>query len=150
MNTVDIYFFRFLKQNKCFNQDEIQEYENVIEPIILLTNQDKCPHCNIQMEIYEHDEYLWCCPRCGCLIKRNFDPPSEYVSEVKKTFVSNIKHFLIWIEHILAREKLGGFTESLNTIRDYIHKNNIQQLSPENLRVILKKLNLSKCYKHTS
>jgi predicted RNA-binding Zn-ribbon protein involved in translation (DUF1610 family) len=112
---------------------------------------NKCPGCKIQMDIY--DEYKLLCPKCGRIIDRNitfFDSPNGYISEGKKQMFSNVKHFLEWIDHILAKEKPAEFTASLDTMRDYVKKNNIQRISPEDLRVMLKKLKLSKYYKHTS
>lgn len=138
-----------------------QEYGNheIIKTAIgeLRTNKpndkDKCPRCKIQMEIYDYDEYKWCCPECGRIIDRDstsVDSPNGYVFESKKIVFSNVKHFLDWIDHILAREKPVGFTNSLDTIRDYVRENNIQHITPESLRAILKQLKLGKHYKHTS
>ena len=121
--------------------------------IIKPNDPDKCPGCKSQMDIWDYDEYKWCCPNCGRIIDRNitfFDSPNGYVSEGKKQMFSNVKHFLEWIDHILAREKPLGFTASLDTMRVYVKKNNIQRILPKDVRAMLKKLKLSKYYKHTS
>jgi hypothetical protein len=146
-----------LKQINQFDQDNlniIQPLENEINPIIKLTNQDKCPDCKIEMEIYGHNECCWCCPKCGRIVDR-CDLPNYYtlangsVFERKKQVHNHVKHFVDWIDHILARD-YGKFEESLDTIRNYIIQTNIRTLTPESLREILKNVKLSKYYKHTS
>jgi ribosomal protein L37AE/L43A len=145
MNTDDRNFIMLLKQINEFSQDNqkiIQQYENYLNPIIKLTNQDKCPDCKIEMEIYQHNECCWCCPKCGRIVDR-CDLPNYYnlangsVFESKKQVHNHVKHFIDWIDHILARE-YGEFEKSLDTIRDYIIQTNTKTMSPQKLRKMLK------------
>ena len=159
MNTAERDFVMLFKQIHWNNQDIewvnkiIQQYDN--DPIIKQTDQDKCPSCKIEMEIYEHNKFRWCCPECGRIVDRCdlpnlYNSPNGGVFESKKQTYNHAKHFIDWMNHILAKEIPGKFEESLNTIRNHIMQNNIKEISLESLRNTLKRLKLSKHYKHTS
>ena len=116
----------------------------------MLLNQNKCPHCKIEMQSFSPTTVE--CPKCGLadtklLMKDYHKFTNSYLEPSKQTF-DHEKHFATWINNILGintpKEDL------LPTLRHYIIKNDIKQISVESLRLILKRLKKAKYYKYTS
>lgn len=115
---------------------------------------DKCPHCKIKMHVFSYDTSKWECPKCGLLdTRKSYFHFGEYLEEKPKQTYKHENHFTECLNHVLARGSLPKklkLEDVLDKTRDYIIQNNIQQISLEDLRKILKTLKLAEYYKYTS
>ena len=150
----DYLFFKNEMMKNLSIIDNKQYYENkttIIEKILKLDVQtNNCPRCQIEMEAYyseyQCDEGITCCPECG-LIKK-----SLIHGDINKTKTP------VFIPCIHFEKKLNqvfGYTmpkdaNVLKEIRHYLIQNQINELSVDVLRKILKKLGHSKYYEYTS
>ena len=130
--------------------EDITQFENKLNADMLL-NQNKCPHCKIEMATLNNKAAAEC-PKCGLadtklLMKDYHKFINSYLEPSKQTF-DHEKHFVTWINNILGINKPKE--DLLPTLRDYIKKNNISTVSIESLRLILKTLKKAKYYKYTS
>ena len=148
-------YYSAIAQAEVFLEAKYGKQREIKDAIAKLRHNDNkhCPACEIEMELFD-ERTLWC-PNCGRLANNCNDDNDDF-SEGKAVF-DNEKHFIDWINHILGKEsiitkwnKSAEFTKHVKDIRDYAQKNNIHQLTPEDLRLILKNLKLTKYYKHTS
>ena len=119
--------------------EDITQFENKLNADMLL-NQNKCPHCKLEMQSFSH--IILECPKCGLadtklLMKDYHKFTNSYLEPSKQTF-DHEKHFATWINNILGINKPKE--DLLPTLRHYIIKNNIKQISVESLRLILKTL----------
>ena len=80
----------------------------LIEDIFASVYMDKCKFCEIDMQIFEYDEYKLCCPDCG-FIMNNYDSdnlyvstPTGYISKPRKPEFNPNKRFAEWLNQILA------------------------------------------------
>ena len=133
--------------------EKLAEIKDAISKLRLKNEDDNCKYCKIEMEIYEYDEYKLCCPKCGFVMNRDvsYVPTSTgyIIYEPSKPAFNPNRHFAEWLNQILGKI-IPKDKEALKTIRRYIKRNNIREISPESLRNILKDLGLSKYYKYTS
>ena len=122
-------------KNSPLSQD-IAAFEDYMNEDLLL-NQNKCPHCKIEMQSFSPTAVE--CPKCGLadtklLMKDYHKFTNSYLEPSKQTF-DHEKHFAKWINNILG---INTPKEDIMPIlRDYIIKNNIL-VSIESLRPILK------------
>ena len=115
-------------------------------------NQDKCPLCKIQMEIFDYDDCKLCCPECGCIVNTDNSystTPDGYIYKPKKPEFKPHKHFAQGLDQIFGHV-IPKDVDWLKTVRQYIAQNNICEFNLETLRKILKHLKLSEYCKYTS
>ena len=144
--------FKFMRKIGVISEKEVVVQSDTEK------REDWCPQCKIKMEIYV-EENRFCCPECGLLTNR--DDPDAYIltsddylsytlAEPKKTEFKPDKHFGEWFDHIMGRTAPPHVEDTLKAIRCYIMQNRICGSSPELLRNVLKRMGLSKYYKHIS
>ena len=102
--------------------------------------QNTCLRCKVEMQIVSPTAVE--CPKCGLadtklLMKDYHKFINSYLEPSKQTF-DHEKHFSTWINNILGINKPKE--DLVPTLRHYIIKNNIKQISIESLRLILKRL----------
>ena len=129
--------------------EDITQFENKLNADMLL-NQNKCPHCKIEMQSFSH--IILECPKCGLadtklLIKDYHKFTNSYLEPSKQTF-DHEKHFATSINNILSITKPKA--DIMPILWKYIKQNNIKQISIESLHLISKTLKKAKYYKHTS
>ena len=127
--------------------EDITQFENKLNADML---QNKCPHCKIEMQIVSPTAVD--CPKCGLadtkpLMKDYHKFTNSYLEPSKQTF-DHEKHFATWIDNILGINKPKE--DIMPILWKYIEQNNIEQISVESLRLILKTLKKAKYYKYTS
>ena len=124
--------------------EDIAAFEDYMNEDLLL-NQDKCPHCKIEMQSFSPTALE--CPKCGLTDTKFL--MKDYLEPSKQTY-DHEKHFAKWINNSLGINTPKK--DSLPTLRDYIIKNNlpVEQISIESLRLTLKQLKLAKYYLYTS
>ena len=152
-----------------FNKDQTQiksekskaniyeEYESKIygTPILNINNQiDICDTCLIEKILYLSDGKL-ICPSCGeeTFVLIDSDKPSykEPPREVSYFAYKRINHFNEWLAQFQAKESTDIPKELYENILLELKKErimNMEDLSPQKIREILKKLKKNKYYEH--
>ena len=130
-------------------EEDIATFEDKLNEDLLL-NQNKCPHYKIEMQSFSPTAVE--CPKCGLadtklLMKDYHKFTNSYLEPSKQTF-DHEKHFATWINNILGINKPKE--DIMPILWKYIKQNNIQKVSIESLRHILKTLKKAKYYKYTS
>jgi len=137
-------------------RDDAEKLRKIKDEIVKLkTKNDSprniCKSCKIEMDYY--DDGMLICPQCDRVIEDDLScvlTHVGYIDEPTKPQFNPNKHFAEWLNQILGWAMPKDFVDVLNKIRQYIAQNNINEISPESLRKILKDLKLSKNYKYTS
>ena len=129
-------------------KEDVTQFENNLNEDLLL-NQNKCPHCKIEMQRAPTSVER---PKCGLadtklLMKDYHKFTNSYLEPSKQTF-NHEKHFATWINNILGINTPKE--DIMPIVWKYIEQNNIEQISVESLRLILKTLKKAKYYKYTS
>ena len=129
---------KWLQKSLKTVEEDIAAFEDYMNEDLLL-NQNKCPHCKIEMQSFSPTAVE--CPKCGLadtylLMKDYHKFTNSYLEPSKQTF-DHEKHFAKWINNILG---INTPKDIMPILRDYIIKNNIEQISIESLRPILKTL----------
>ena len=130
-------------------KEDIAAFEDKLNEDLLL-NQNKCKSCKIEMQSFSPTAVEY--PKCGLadtklLMKDYHKFTNSYLEPSKQTF-HHEKHFATWINNIIG---INTPKEDIMLILwKYIEQNNIEQISIENLRIILKTFKRAKYYKYTS